>query len=172
MTAPVPLSAEVAAGVWSVAVETQPGPDVAALFVRRFGHPLPDFPHHVVFRVSVDGAQPPLCYIHFSEHQGILLGGGACIDERLLRRLDALQRRQLKAHGGPYQLSLRWAVAHFAPRFPAIFGYCGDVQAERADLAVGFERVGHPHLLGYFTRPLDEERRKSLIAIAHAVGPF
>lgn len=172
MNAPVALPPAAAAGVWSVAVETEPGPEVAALFARRFGHPLPDFPHHVVARVALDGAHPPLCYIHFSEHQGVLLGGGACVDERLLRRLDAGQRRQLKARGGPYQLSLRWAVAHFAPHFPAIFGYCGDVLAERADLAVGFEPVGHPHLLGYFTRPLDEGQRKSLIAIAHAVGPF
>jgi hypothetical protein len=172
MSARATSSALMVAGVLSVAVETEPGPEVAALFARRFGHPLPDFPHHVVARVALDGAHPPLCYIHFTEHQGVLLGGGACIDERMLRKLDAGQRRTLKADGGPYQLSLRWAVSHFAPHFPAIFGYCGDVLAERADLAVGFEPVGHPHLLGYFPRPLDDGQRNRLIAIAHAVGPF
>jgi hypothetical protein len=156
----------------SIAVESRPGEDVAALFARRFGHPLPDFPHHVVARVARDGASLPLCYIHFTEHAGVLLGGGACIDDRLLRRLDAGTRRALKAAGGPYQASLRWAVAHFAPRFPAIFGYCGDALAERADRAVGFEPTGHPHLLAYFTRPLDRAERERLVAIAHAVGPF
>lgn len=156
----------------SIALEAEPGADVAALFARRFGHPLPDFPHHVVARVRADGVEAPLCYIHFTEHAGVLLGGGACVDDRLLRRLEAGTRCALKAAGGPYQACLRWAVAHFAPRFPAIFGYCGDVLAERADRAVGFEPTGHPHLLAYFTWPLDAAERARLIAIAHAVGPF
>lgn len=156
----------------AIAVEAAPGADVAALFSRRFGHALPDFPHHVVARVHVDGEARPLCYIHFTEHQGVLLGGGACVDDRLLRRLDPALRRALKVAGGPYQASLRWAVAHFAPRFPAIFGYCGDVLAERADRAVGFEPTGYPHLLAYLTRPLDAAARDRLVAIAHAVGPF
>lgn len=162
---------QVPAGL-SIAVETAPGSDVAALFSRRFGHPLPEIPHHVVARVLVDGAARPLCYIHFTEYQGVLLGGGACVDDRLLRRLDPAVRHALKAVGGPYQASLRWAVAHFAPRFPAIFGYCGDVLAERADRAVGFEPTGHPHLLAYFTRALAPDERRRLVALAHAVGPF
>ncbi len=157
---------------FSIAVEDEPTADVVALFARRFGHPLPGCPHHVVARVRADGVSAPICYIHFTEHAGVLLGGGACIDDRLLRRLDAQVRRALKAGGGPYQASLRWAVAHFAPRFPAIFGYCGDVLAERADRAVGFEPTGHPHLLVYFTRPLDPSERERLVAIAQAVGPF
>jgi len=156
----------------SIAVEAEPDTAVAALFTRRFGHPLPDFPHHVVARVRADGEARPLCYIHFTEHAGVLLGGGACVDERVLRRLDDDMWRSLKAAGGPYQASLRWAVAHFAPRFPAIFGYCGDRLAERADRAVGFESTGHPHLLAYFTGPLDEGERARVVALAHAVGPF
>jgi hypothetical protein len=156
----------------SIALEDGPAADVQALFARRFGDRVPDFPHHVVARVALHDARPALCYIHFTEHQGVLLGGGACIDDRLLRRLDAGTRRALKAAGGPYQASLRWAVAHFASRFPAIFGYCGDVLAERADRAVGFESTGHPHLLAYFTQPLDAAERARLVAIAHAVGPF
>lgn len=156
----------------SIAVEAEPDAGVAALFARRFAQPLPDFPHHVVARVRADGEARPLCYIHFTEHAGVLLGGGACVDDRLLRRLDAGTRLALKAAGGPYQASLRWAVAHFAPRFPAVFGYCGDVLAERADRAVGFTPTGHPHLLAYFTGPLDEDERARLVAVAHAVGPF
>lgn len=156
----------------AIAVEIEPSPDVAALFVRRFGDSLPGFPHHVVARVRIDAVWLPLCYIHFTEHAGVLLGGGACIDDRLLRRLDAATRLALRSAGGPYQATLRWAVAHFASSFPAIFGYCGDALAERADLAVGFTPTGHPHLLAYFTSPQDEVDSDRLIAIAHAVGPF
>lgn len=156
----------------AIAVEIEPSPDVAALFTRRFGHPLPDFPHHVVARVRIDATWRPLCYIHFAEHAGVLLGGGACIDDRLLRRLDASTRHALRSEGGPYQATLRWAVARFASSFPAIFGYCGDALAERADRAVGFMPTVHPRLLAYFTRPQDEAERDRLIAIAHAVGPF
>src|SRR5690606_21940535 len=102
----------------------------------------------------------------------ILLGGGACTDDRLLRRLPAAQRAVLRAAGGVYHHALTRSVALFAPRYPAIFGYCGDALAERVDLSVGFRPTGHEHLLVYFTRPLAEPAKARLIAQAHAIGPF
>jgi hypothetical protein len=143
------------------------------LFRYRYREQAPDFPHHVVgFWRDPDGVEHPACYIHFTALGEVLLGGGACTDPRLLRRLPPDQRGALRAAGGVYQHCLAQAVQLFAPRYPAIFGYCGDALAERVDRAVGFQPTGHRHLLVYFTRPLPPGERARLVALAHAVGPF
>lgn len=144
-----------------------------ALFRRRYGEQAPDFPHHVVgFWRDDAGAEHALCYMHATALGEILLGGGACIDDRLLRRMPTSQRSALRAAGGLYRHCLAQAVAIFAPDFPAIFAYTGDALAERVDRAVGFLPTGHPHLLVCFTRALAPADQSRLIAQAHAVGPF
>jgi hypothetical protein len=156
-----------------VVAEREDGASIAnALFRLRYGQDAPDFPFHVIASWRDGDHEVPLCYIHFTAHGEALLGGGACVDSHVLRRLPADLRAAIRAAGGLYRYSLAWSVRHFAPRFSAIFGYCGDVLAERTDLAVGFARTEHAHLLVYFTRPLDAESRNALIARAHAVGPF
>lgn len=151
-------------------------PDAAVaadLFRHRYRAEPPDFPHHVVaFERTATGPGAPLCYVHFTAHGDILLGGGACVDNRRLRHLSVEARAAIRAAGGLYRHTLDWSVRHFAPCFGAIFGYCGDVLAERVDLAAGFERTSHRHLLVQFTRELDAATRARLIAEAHAVGPF
>jgi len=147
--------------------------DSVALFQRRFGGPPPAYPHHVVARHrAADGGFATACYVHFTPAGEMLLGGGACIDPRAIRAMSADDRHALHAAGGLYHATLTWAVRHFAPRYEAIFGYCGNPLAERVDLAVGFARTGHPHLLVLWTRDTDAARRADLIARAHAVGPF
>jgi hypothetical protein len=142
------------------------------IFRLRYRADAPDFPYHVV-AYWIDGAQRvPLCYIHFTAQGELLLGGGACVDNRVLRRLPDDLRAAIRRAGGLYKYSLAWSVRHFAPRCAAIFGYCGDALAERTDLAVGFKKTPHPRLLAYFTRPLDAAARHALIEQAHAVGPF
>jgi len=143
------------------------------IFARRYRAEAPDFPHHVIaFYRHPDGSEVPACYIHFSELGESLLGGGACVDDRILRSMTAPARAAIRAAGGLYQYTLRWAVRHFSPHCLAIFGYCGDRLAERADLAVGFEPTVHPQLLAYFPRDLTRGDRERLIEQAHAVGPF
>lgn len=143
-----------------------------ALFRLRYKTDAPDFPHHVVTFWNDDASRIPLCYIHFTPNGEILLGGGACVDNRTLRCVPADLRNAIRAAGGLYRYSLAWSVCYFAPRFSAIFGYCGDALAERTDLAVGFQKTGHPHLLVYFTRPLDPTQQRSLIDQANALGSF
>ena len=146
---------------------------VESIFQRRYKQSAPDFPHHIVaFWRRDDGAFVPLCYAHFSDAGEILLGGGACTDDRVLRRLSAAQRDALRTVGGVYQHTLDYAVKHFAPRYAAIFGYCGDGLAERVDLAVGFSKTEYKHLLVYWTRDLAPAQRAVLLAQANAVGPF
>ena len=144
-----------------------------ALFRRKYRRDIPEFPHHVVAYATPPGAaEQPLCYVHFTDCGDLLLGGGACTDDRLLRRLDAGQREALRAAGGAYQHALAWSVRHFAPRFAAIFGYCGDALAARVDRAVGFIDAGLPHLLVYWTREVEPHRRAQMIAKAHSFAPF
>ena len=147
--------------------------DSIALFQRRFGGPPPEDPHHVVARHrAADGKVATACYVHFTPMGDMLRGGGACIDPRASRSMSAEDRLALHAAGGLYHATLAWAVRHFAPRYDAIFGYCGDPLAERVDIAVGFAKTEHPHLLVLWTRDTDAARRADLIARAHAVGPF
>ena len=143
-----------------------------ALFRLRYGSDAPDFPFHVIAFWNDNGSRVPLCYIHFTAQGDALLGGGACVDNRVLRRLPEDLRDRIRIAGGLYKYSLAWSVQHFAARFSAIFGYCGDVLAERTDLAVGFKKTEYPRLLVYFTRALDAVERRLLIERANAVGPF
>ena len=143
------------------------------IFQRRYRADAPDFPIHVLaFHRSPDGGEIPLCYIHFTEQGDLLLGGGACVDDRVLRRMSPAAREAIRAAGGLYQHALAWSVRTLGPRTKAIFGFCGDALAERADLAVGFQRTGHDKLLVYFTQDVSPVERERLIAEAHAVGPF
>jgi len=143
-----------------------------SIFRLRYRADAPEFPHHVIAFWNEGAQRIPLCYIHFTAQGEALLGGGACVDNRALRRLPAELRNAIRRAGGLYKYSLAWSVQHFAPHFAAIFGYCGDALAERTDLAVGFKKTEHPRLLVYFTRALDASTRDELIAQANAVGPF
>lgn len=159
------------------ALDIREAPDGAAradaLFRRRFGGAPPDFPHHVIaFHRGADGAEVPVCYIHFTAAGRILLGGGACVDARAMRAMAPATRAEIRRRGGLYRMTLEWAVRHFAPACDAIFGYCGDALAERVDLAAGFRRTPHRHLLVRWTRAPAPDEQARLIAQAHAVGPF
>jgi hypothetical protein len=154
-------------------VERADGDRIAdALFRRRFGVPPPDFPHHVIAFLHDGPDAAPLCYVHFTPMQTVLLGGGAVVDDRAMRRLDRPQRERLREGGGLYRMTLEWAITHFSRDYEAIFGYCGDRLAERVDLAAGFAPTGHEHLLVRWLCDVPEARRRALVETVHAVGPF
>jgi len=144
-----------------------------ALFQRKYRLSLPAFPHHVVANYrAADGSTAVACYIHFTDCGDLMLGGGACSDDRVLRRMDAAQRLAVRDAGGLYLHTLKWSLRHFGPRFSAIFGYCGDALAERVDRAAGFQSTDHPHLLVYWTRVVDQNSRAQVIAKANSFTPF
>lgn len=142
------------------------------LFRRHFGDEPPAFPHHVLAFHHDGHRETPVCYVHFTPVGDVLLGGGACVDRRAMRTMAPRLRETIRAGGGLYRITLDWAVRHFAPRYKAIFGYCGDALAQRVDLAAGFRPTGHAHLLVHWTRELAEPERARLVAKAHAIGPF
>jgi len=152
--------------------EVEEGSVARPIFQRRFRSDPPEEPCHVVAFHREAGIERPLCYVHFTPMPDYMLGGGACVDDRVIRAMPRSDREAVAHAGGPYHLTLAWAVRHFAPRTPAIFGYCGDVRAERVDLAVGFEKTPYRHLLVYWTRDLDDAERRRLVELAHAHGPF
>ena len=144
-----------------------------SMFQHRYRQSAPNFPHHVlVFCLASSGEWLPTAYMHATDAGDFLLGGGACVDDRVLRRLGKDTRHAITAAGGLYLHALRWAMEYFSSRFPAIFGYCGDHLAERIDISAGFIRTRHEHLLVYFTRPLADDEKERLIEAAHRIGPF
>jgi hypothetical protein len=154
--------------------ESEDAPDtLGPLFRRKYGRDLPQFPHHVAAYYRGEAGNPaPACYIHFTDCGDILLGGGACVDDRVLRRMTAEQRAAVRDAGGLYHHALAWSVRHFAPRFAAVFGYCGDRLAERVDRAVGFQSTAHERLLVHWTRDVDARRRAHMVEKANAFVPF
>lgn len=148
-------------------------PSARALFLRKYKNEIPDFPHHVVaYYRAADSSEVPVCYIHFTDCGDILLGGGACVDDRVLRKMSAEERDALRGVGGIYQFALTWSVDHFSRQFAAVFGYCGDKLAERVDRAAGFVSTDYERLLVYWTRDVDAARRKQMVEKAQAFTPF
>jgi hypothetical protein len=146
---------------------------VGDLFRRKFGVSPPAEGHHfVAFARDPEGSLLALGYTHFYPFGDIMLGGGACTDDRLLRRLGAEQRAAIAETGGLYFNVLRYALYHLRGRCEAYFGYCGDARAEAVDLRAGFVKTQHKHLLVYFHKPLHEVMQRALIAKAAAIGPF
>ncbi|HMM65650.1 MAG TPA: hypothetical protein PKC03_01805 [Dokdonella sp.] len=154
--------------------EADRGPAFATpIFQRKYRLPVPEFPHHVIaYHRGDDDMFSVGCYIHFTDCGDILLGGGACTDDRVLRRMSADQRDCVRAAGGLYLHTLKWSLRHFGDRFAAVFGYCGDALAERVDRAAGFESTAHDRLLVYWTREVEPGRKAQMVAKAFSFIPF
>ncbi|HET6632454.1 MAG TPA: hypothetical protein VFG73_07085 [Rhodanobacteraceae bacterium] len=143
------------------------------LFRRKFGLAIPEFPHHFVAFVRLPGgALQPACYTHATDCGDIALGGGACTDTRVLRRLDASQRERLRAVGGIYRYTLLGMLDQLRARFPVLFAYCGDALSERVMLATDFQPTGEPGLLAYWMATVTERRRAQMVAKARSFVPF
>lgn len=143
------------------------------LFDRRYRLPVPEFPYHVVARYrGADGTERLACYIHFTDCGELLLCGGACADNRLLRHMSAAERDVLRDVGGVFQFTLNWSMQHFAPRFAAIFGYTGDTLARGVSEHLGYVQTAHPHLIVAWLQPVADLQRRQMIAKANSFGAF
>ncbi|MDR3386194.1 MAG: hypothetical protein P4L92_04010 [Rudaea sp.] len=151
-----------------------PRPVVGNLFQRKFGHPIPDWPHDVVAFVcrSSDGALVPISYAKFMPFGNMILVGGCCTDGSAFAHLDQAQKDSLAAAGGAMAQLLRYGFTRFAGRCDAYFGYCGDARAWAVDLSAGFEPTGHDKLLVHWHKPLDAQMKRGLVAMAQAIGAF
>ncbi|MBK1672464.1 hypothetical protein CKO35_03965 [Ectothiorhodospira shaposhnikovii] len=142
------------------------------LFQRKFGHAPPDYPRHLVaFYRNGNGEHLALGYLHLLAMGNVVLVGGACTDDRVLRRMSRDERQQLKMAGGVMFNLLRHAFTHY-PEYIAFFGNVGNPQAEAVDLRAGFVHTHIPRLLVYFPRPLSRWRRQRLINQVARMGTF
>ncbi len=139
----------------------------SALFRRKFGQEIPDFPRHFVAMVGDTCAG----YVHYSAWQGDYLCGGLCIDDRAYRALAAEQRAWLRQRGGIAEIMLRHAHAALTDG-ATIWGYIGDKQAEAVDRRVGFEKVAEPYLFAIWRKPISEEGKRRRISEAVKLGGF
>lgn len=133
----------------------------------------PDRGRHFVCMAKMDsGHWGLLCYVHFQPFGDTCLGGGACTDTRLLRRLAPSAFKFMRGVGGPYHHTLRYALTKMSKDFFAFFGHTSDTRATGIDLEIGFRRTPIEHLLIYTPQPLDATLERALIAKIDAVGPF
>ncbi len=145
-----------------------------SIFEASFrGQSPPDRGRHFVTLVEcAAGAWSLLTYVHFQPFGDTCLGGGACTDTAVLRRVSPAIRDSLRAEGGPYAQLLRFALRKMAKEFFAFFGHTSDGRATRIDLEVGFRPTPVRDLLIYTPQPLDDTLERALIAKIAAVGPF
>lgn len=150
-----------------------PVPIVGELFQRKFDHPIPEWKHDIVaFARRRDGLLVPLSYAKFAPFGSVILVGGGCTDGRAFAHLEQAQRDAIAASGGVLVHVLRYGFARFADRCDAYFGFCGDARAWEVDLLAGFEPTGHDKLLAHWHKPINEQLKRSLVAMAQALGPF
>ncbi len=143
------------------------------LFARKFGHPVPDYPYHVgIFYRSREGWTRPLSYLHFLPFGDILLVGGLCTDGEVFASMQPHERDAIRDAGGVMVHGLRYSFRRLADRCDAYFGYCGDPRAYEVDMQAGFVPTQHDKLIVHWHKPLDDMRRRALVAKANAIGPF
>lgn len=146
---------------------------VGDLFQRKFGHPLPEWKHDVVaFFRKDDGTLVPMSYTKFAVLEPLILVGGCCTDGRAFAHMTDAQKAELTAAGGSMAQLLSYGFKRFADRCNAYFGYCGDARAWEVDLSAGFIPTEHEKLLVHWHKPLNDQTRRALVAMAHALGPF
>ena len=86
---------------WFSIVEVRDAEPMAGeMFRQSFNDYPPDVPHHYVARVSLDGEQRTIGYVHMRPLEDMFLCGGMCMDDRVFRRLPHERRAALKAVGG------------------------------------------------------------------------
>jgi hypothetical protein len=178
-------------GDWSFAAFEDATPFASQLVMDAFGAPTfctpPDrapgelqswFQYVAFYRWSAQHLEP-VCFANFIRHPtdagDALLCGAVCTRADVYRRVDAASRRQISEAGGLYYALSLFAHAHMAEalQMPAIFGYCGDLQAWNVNQRAGFERVdGHPYLIVKWMRPLPHADQAILIESVKARGPF
>ena len=150
-----------------------PQPIVGELFQRKFGHPIPDWKHDIVaFVRRADGLLAPMSYAKFMPFGSVMLVGACATAGSAFAHLDDAQRTALTASGGAMAQLLRYGFARFADSCDAYFGYCGDARAWEVDLSAGFEPTGHDKLLVHWHKPINDQLKRGLVAMAQALGAF
>jgi hypothetical protein len=145
---------------------------IGDLFRRRFHSDPPDYPRHfVAFYQPVRSRLETVGFVHYLRFEDSYLCGGLVIDDRRYRLMPTEHRKVIKAAGGIAEKMLRVTFARLAEA-PAIWGYVGDVLAEKVDLRAGFRHTTHRHIMVFWNRELPAEEKEQRLARVAALGPF
>ena len=141
------------------------------LFLRKFKHPIPDYPRHFIMQYEpAPGTVETIGYVHYLAFENCWLCGGMCIDGMAQRRMPREHREKIRAAGSLAETMLRESFRQLGP-CAAIFGYVGEASARIVDLRAGFIDTGEP-LLMVVWRDAVEADRPALVRKAAALGPF
>jgi hypothetical protein len=146
---------------------------ITDLFKRKFGHPPPDFPRHLValYRAP-DTAMHLIGYSHMMPFGDVYLSGGSCSDGGAIARMQAHERDALRAAGGIWFWILKYAFRKYAGCCDAFFGHCGDKRALEVALAAGFIQTEHWPIIVNWHKPLHDNIKRALTAKVVALGNF
>src|SRR5690606_12855460 len=146
---------------------------ITELFQRKFGHPPPPSPRHLVglYRDAAGGLHLA-GYSHMMPFGDVYLSGGSCTNGATARLMSADERAALSAAGGLWFYLLKYAFRKYADCCDAFFGHCGDRRALEVALAAGFELTEHQHVIVNWHKPLHPNIRRALLAKVYALGTF
>ena len=146
---------------------------ITGLFRRKFGHPPPDFPRHLValYRAP-DQAMHLIGYSHMMPFGDVYLSGGSCSDGEAIARMQPHERDALRTAGGIWFWILKYAFRKYADCCDAYFGHCGDKRALEVALAAGFVQTEHWPIIVNWHKPLRDNIKRALTAKVVALGTF
>jgi hypothetical protein len=146
---------------------------VTDLFKRKFGHPPPEHPRHLVGFYRDSGGTLHLAgYSHMMPFGDVYLSGGSCTSGDTARLMSPGQRDALRSAGGLWFHLLKYAFRKYADCCDAFFGHCGDPRALEVALAAGFIQTEHEHVIVNWHKPLHPNIQRALLAKVHALGTF
>lgn len=148
---------------------------VGDLFRRRFRtDSFPQRPRHFVgFYRGTDGALLPVGYVHHDTWNGNSLCGGLVIDERMYRRIPAVDRETIHAAGGVAEAMLRGSFALLEAGLAAIWAHVGDRQSEKVCHRVGYRRTDSEYVMVIWLRDdLSDAEKAERVRQIVAYGPF
>jgi hypothetical protein len=144
----------------------------AALFRRKFGHPLPDFPTHYIATYRETGAAEVVGYVHMTALDEVRLCGGLCVDETVYRRMSPAALTIVRVAGGIAKLMVAVSTADRGDAL-ASFGYMGNRQSQLIAEDVGYERALAPHIYAFWHEDAtSREMRAASVEKVRKLGPF
>lgn len=146
---------------------------ISDLFRRKFGHPPPDMPRHLVgFYRDASGGLHLAGYSHMMPFGDVYLSGGSCSNGDTMRLMQPGERDALRGAGGLWFYLLKYAFRKYADCCDAFFGHCGDPRALQVALQAGFIQTEHQHVIVNWHKPLHPNIQRALLAKVHALGTF
>ena len=146
------------------------------LFMKSFGHPIPDYPRHFVLVYSPppgagDTTPRVVAYVHQSPYENVYLGGGLCVDERAYRRFPKDLFGEVREEGGLATIVTRDSIAMMGDAVAA-FGHVGEPRSRQASIRTGFADTEFPHVMVVWRRDIEEAEKRRVVQKVAVLGPF